>query len=213
MIQIPANLKHLAKIASDPEYVNRHRTDCIRLSVTPTGYRAEATDGRTAIIVEGRCKLGLAPTDLAGGLIPAATLAMALDCVPTGLARPDHKLAQVIFGEKGATITVNAVGTVGVFAIFAVPAPDPAGNRLPEVPRFPPIDDVVPKDTPLAVAVFDAKRLASLLAIVAEFENDNGFSKVTLELRGPDTPAVLRWQCGDQKFLAMVMPMIKKEGE
>lgn len=196
MIQIPPNLAALAAITSDPDDVGHTRTDCVRLVMTPTGYLAEATDGRTAVIVEGDCKPPDGPVTITEILVPATVLATVL-----GIDYPQG-LVDVTFGKKGATLSVAHNSAVGV---FAVPKPE-------QEKPFPEVNSVIPKTAPLAVVRLNAKLLAKLVAAARGIcGTDDECCEVVLEVRAPNQPVIVRCRRDDVKFTGLVMPLVKDE--
>lgn len=215
---IPASVGALAPLAGDG---GRYATQGVRVSLREDGYRAEATDGRMLGILTGPYPseagdyaglpdLSSAPNGESAATVPARPLAAA--CRAANAAAKLKRDAK----RRGARSAAPAVAVVigrDVTTLGAGPATQgeaPAHSDCVKnvEGRFPDTDFVIPRDAAKASVVVNADQLAELLKAAAEACYDGDISRVTLELRGPQTPVVLRASGPrGERFLGVLMPL------
>jgi hypothetical protein len=166
-VYLPRNLAALARLtAENPRYA----LSCVRLLVPgDTTYRAEATDGKRLVIARGNLDVAAGANDLPLGevLVPAKEWKQGLEMggngkrpAPVGLDQDgDHTL---VFASGGRTLRVQAAEG-----------------------RWPPTDEVLPQDVPLAAITFDPKVLGDTLMALAALGLERVKLLVYTKLTGP----------------------------
>jgi hypothetical protein len=208
---LPANLASLVKLAARNQHCRFGATTGVRLSATPTGYRAEATDGRILGIVTGNLPadpqdypevpaLTSAPTGETQGTIPAEVWSRAFKSIPKKTARPILGNLVAVLGKDQATLVSTDLENVNVLT-----------PRLVEG-RFPDTDKIVPKDKPRLTVNVDAKLLIELLQVASAFSSEDHNHKVTMEFYDSARPFVVRTRSDEgQEFTGMAVPLVPEQ--
>ncbi len=209
---IPRNLAALAKLCGDND---RFVLAGVHLVVTPTSYRAEASNGKVAGIVESKTledpavfpsaaveALGTSANGEPSAVIPAKAWEDALNQVPKRSYKPALCCAGVKAGAQATTFVSTDLERLNVSQPRNL-----EGN-------FPEIDKVMPKK-PKAVRKFPAKQLIELLRVASNYADPGdllgNLAPVTIEFHGKDAPVVIRCESGTQKFTGLIMPITPPE--
>jgi hypothetical protein len=161
---IPTSLKHLANITRSENL--RYAMGCVKLTETAgNDYRAEVTDGRSAITVDGTAgDPGNYPP------IPA------LDTAPKPAQikrRPNLDHVATVLGTCGPLHLATMASTDGTtVAVATSTGPDTSS-------RFPDLKSVEPTSPPTLTVEVDALALAQLLETCAKIQG----ARIRLELR------------------------------
>jgi hypothetical protein len=156
-------------------------------------YRAEATDGRRAAIIQGPISDAGSPAldDPADGvgevLVPAA------DWKEAFRLKGDHRRIGLATNDAGGLTFATDSQTL---------------HTTPLAGRFPDINTVLPKAGPLVAIRVDPVLLAGLLQVAAALTGEEG-GGVTLLYYGNDKPLGLSTRNGDgQAFDALLVPLV-----
>ncbi len=211
---LPVNLGPLAKLASTGD--GRFSMSAVHLRVHDDNtYLAEATDGRYAARVSGPCNdaaeypeipaLQAAPNGRTEALIASKDWDAACKTAEKATRRvhkskTELKSLAVVIGETTATLVSTDLATVNLAQPMQVEG------------RYPDIANVFPApENHLKTLRVDAKRLAQLLAVAAEYTGDDEYNTVEISLYGnngtANLPAVVRTVKGEQKFEGLIMPL------
>jgi hypothetical protein len=212
---LPKNVGELARLAA--KETGRYATNGVCVAFTDGGkYRVEATDGKVLGRVTGVCEdareypplpaLESAPNGATEGVIPAKALKEACKKVPKGnLVR-----SKPILGHRAVVMAPNE-------ATFASTDLDEATSGLTRLVegKFPPCDDVFPKEKDEVVRIrVNPKLLKELLDVAAAF-SDPDCPKVELVISGKGkdgyslSPVLVRAKHAGQTFDGLIMPLAR----
>jgi hypothetical protein len=190
MMKLQSRLAELAKIV--PRDTGRFMLTHVRLALTPDGFEVQATDGRRLAVVTGPGReegtltmLADAPNGADVALVPAKEFAAALKA---GKGASSY----AVLGSEFTTLAVGA-----------------AVHRLTNGDgRFPPIDQVLPKEPPAVVFKVNARMLAELLTVAATFSPDGGIGHVLVQFWRSDRPLAITTDDGaGTRFFGLMMPL------
>jgi DNA polymerase III sliding clamp (beta) subunit (PCNA family) len=208
---LPANLGGLAAVTADEG--SRFTMTGVLVKVGDGGYEAVATDGRRLAAVKGRPEadpleyptvpdLAEAPPSAPQAVIPARAWKGAFKSAPRGNQVAEQPILGHVAVHLGAQESILAT-TDGA---------DASVSRVANLEcRFPDYERVIPTDEPQSRVTVNADYLAELLKLARQFGPADGPNRVVLELRGPQTPIVLRTANGSQQFLGLVMPIVGRD--
>lgn len=206
---LPRNLQALASLCRKEEV--RYALTGVHLITTDTGYRAEATDGR----VLGRVvatypaspadypalpALASAPNGQHETTIPADAWKAAFKAIPKQKSKRSSKPildnVAVVQGEKVTSFASTDLESV----CFSQP------NNVEG--RWPPTDAVISQEEPVLRVRIDAKMLAHLLSVAANYTTEEN-SYIDLHLYSKDKP--IKVTASDptrgQEFIGVIMPV------
>lgn len=207
---LPPNLANVAKLcAENPRYA----LSGPRLTLTDTGYRVDATDGRRLLTVTGDYPdppadypelpaLASAPNGAASAIIPTKDWQAAFKMLPK--ARLTRQ--RPILGNLAAVIgeTVTTFGSTDMESTQAKECRNVEG-------RYPAVEEIKPPvcQTPTEVHV-DPRMLAELLSVLSDFTDDEN-KGITLKVYpskpgGYSQPLWVEVENRGQKVTACLMP-------
>ena len=210
MLLLPRNLKALADLTAKEN--PRYAVTGVRVEEEGRdAYRVQATDGRIALVVTGKAEhfelfprvaaLGSAPNSATETVIPAADWRKIFRTVPgPKVTREKPALANVavVMGDKVATMA-----TFDTQQVY-VKRSDPVEGRWPCT------RELEPKTAPKECVKVDPSQLRQLLQAIEALADDERRA-VTLELRGPEKPVVLRYtNTQGQAATGYLMPLSPK---
>ncbi len=202
-VLLPANLAGLARLCAKENA--RYSLTGVRLTLTPDGYRADATNGRYLGTVTGPYPeaadqypeipaLESAPAGAGQGVIPVQAWEAAFKLPPRRTPKP-------ILAHVAAALGRDLV----TFAATDLERARCEQSRLLDG-KFPDVDAVLPKKAVKARVRLSAKYLTELVKAAAAFCTD-GTDGVEIELRGEQEAVIVRTANGDQKFTGVLMPL------
>jgi DNA polymerase III sliding clamp (beta) subunit (PCNA family) len=210
---LPKAVGGLTRLAAKDS--GRYAMNGVRVAFTDKGqFRAEATDGKVLGRVTGECAdareypplpaLESAPNGATEGVIPAKALKEACKNVPKGsLVR-----SKPILGHLAVVLAPNEA----TLASTDLDGANAGLTRLVEG-RFPPCDDVFPKQKDEVVRVrLNPKLLKELLDVAAAFSDPDG-PKVELIVSGKGKdgyslfPVLVRAKHAGQTFDGLIVPL------
>lgn len=197
MLSLPRPLSALARLC--PRESPRYALTALKIAAYDGGaFRVDATDGRYLGIVRGNSEavahdcLNEVPDEATEALIPADEWAKAFRLIPKPRKNAASALSSVglkiskdgfTFGAAGATL---------------------AGKQTDG--RFPVTNEVLPKARCMFSTHVDARRLAELLTVAAEFADVNGC--VTLHFYHPAKPMGVSARNSEGLFFdGLLMPL------
>jgi DNA polymerase III sliding clamp (beta) subunit (PCNA family) len=209
---LPRNVGELARLASRDS--GRYTMNGVRIAFDKDGgYKAEATDGKVLGRVTGVCEdareypeipaLESAPNGATEGVIPSKALKEACRKVPKG-----NKIhGQLILGHLAVVLAPNQ-------ATFGSTDLDEASSNLTRLVegKFPPVDDVLPKEKDEVVRIrLNPKLLVELVEVAAAF-GDPDTPTIELVVCGKGKkfgkgPLMVRSRHKGQQFTGLVMPL------
>jgi DNA polymerase III sliding clamp (beta) subunit (PCNA family) len=163
MLLIPRNLAALAEVVTKDQA--RWASHCVHVLETPTGYRAEATDGRGLVVVTGPGRFAGVESKRSEALIPAKEWAQALKGFK-------GDAVALVLGKKAAGFSTGEDDAVRVKLIEG---------------RYPPVDTILPAEPPRARFRLNALLFAKLLKVVAAFTDDD-HAVATIKFWDEDKP-------------------------
>jgi hypothetical protein len=208
---LPANLAVLVKAAAREQHCRFGATTGIRLTATPDGYQAEATNGRILARVKGAMPfdpqdypdvpaLQSAPQGETVGTIPAEVWSKAFKGVPKRPVKPVLGTVAAVLGKDQATLVSTDLENANV-----------QSPRLVEG-RWPNSDQVFPKGKPRFTLNVDAKLLIDLLQVAMAFSSQDHNHKVTMEFHDRNQPFAIRTKSDDgQEFSGLIVPLVGTE--
>ncbi len=159
LLFIPRSLCALKRVAAKAEHSRFGATQGIRIGVAAGLYRAEATDGRRAIIVQGLTPAEDPPWPGFKDLPDDACEAIILPKDLERACKVGEQFLQTRFGLLGiATMEGGVCLGLGADVVMAQTVEG----------RFPCVDQVIPKKRPLCSFRIDPKLLAETLLTIAE---------------------------------------------
>lgn len=206
---LPKNLGSLATLCQDGSY--RYGFSGVHLQTTQDGYQVEATDGKSFVRVVGTCELSeqypcnsslaSAPNGQHESIVPASEWKKAFKAIPTGRTVTNKPILGNLAAVQGPqTTTLHSVdGNGGITHTEAINIDS----------RWPNTDDVLPKDAAALSIKIDAKRLAELLQIAAQFSGDDAYHSVTLHVFTESKPLKITARKDSQEFIGLIMPLAK----
>jgi hypothetical protein len=163
LVFIPRSLCALKRVAAKTEHARFGATQGIRIALASGLYRAEATDGRRAIVVQGLVPLEDPPWPGFKELPDDACEAIILPKDLERACKTGDNFLQSRFGTVGvATMGNNVCLGLGADLVTASTVEG----------RFPRLDQVVPKKRPLFTFRVDPKTLAETLLAMADLLPD-----------------------------------------
>ena len=161
---LPRSLLALKRICAKQEHSRFSATTAIRLTVREGLFRAEATDGRRAVVVQGPV-----PDD-----VPWPAFVHTSDDAFEALILPEdlERAVKVSKGTWAGQRDVIGVATTGPNDVCIGRGQDVVMTRIVEG-RFPAIDQVTPKTPPVVSFKVDPKLLANTLLALSELLPDH----------------------------------------
>jgi DNA polymerase III sliding clamp (beta) subunit (PCNA family) len=205
-VLLPANLAGLATISASQ--TQRYAMTGVLVRQSGASYEAMATDGRRLALVRGTPtanpleyprvpELAEVPPSAAQAVIPTRAWRDAFRAVPRGRALTDPILGHVAvhLGEKESILA-----TTDGEAVHAETIPNVEG-------RFPDYEAVLPRDEPRARVDLNPELLLDLVRLARDFVANMEARRITLEVRDPGTPIVIKATNGTQEFVGLLMPL------
>lgn len=202
---LPSNLAGLADVCARENW--RYSLAGVRIAVCGDTYRAEATDGKTLVRVEGESDdarlypelsaLVSAPNGQTSALVPSKDWKEAFRGAEKIRAKPLLRNVAAVLGDQVVTLATTDLDSQRVTSPRQVDG------------RFPDTDLVTPKRTaqPVVSVCFDAKRLIDLLKVALAFVACDEPHAVTLDVFDPASPVRVTTGNGQQRFTGLIMPL------
>jgi hypothetical protein len=188
LLFIPRSLCALKRVAAKSEHARFGATQGIRIANIRGLYRAEATDGHRAIIVQGLTPTEEPPWPGFKELPDDACEAIILPKDLERACKVGEAVLQSRFDSVGLATQGNAV-SLGL-GTDVVSAPKVEG-------RFPKMDQVIPKQRPLFTFRVDPKTLAETLLAMADLLPDGARGVQCFYYGGWPADRLLRQELGD----------------
>jgi len=164
LLFIPRSLCALKRVAAKAEHARYGATTGIRITLASGLYRAEATDGRRAIIVQGLVPIEDPPWP---GFKEVPDDACEAIVLPKDLERACK------VGDQFVQSRFDMVGMATVGSEVYLGLGNDVINTRPVEGRFPQIDNVMPKKRPMFTFRIDPKLTAETLLTMAELLPDD----------------------------------------
>jgi hypothetical protein len=164
LVFIPRSLCALKRVAAKAEHARYGATQGIRITLASGLYRAEATDGRRAVIVQGLVPIEDPPW-------PGFKEVPDDACEAVVLPKDLERACKV--GDQFVQSRFDMVGMATVGSEVYLGLGNDVINTRPVEGRFPQIDNVMPRKRPMFTFRIDPKLTAETLLTIAELLPDD----------------------------------------
>jgi hypothetical protein len=164
LLFIPRSLCALKRVAAKAEHARYGATTGIRITLTSGLYRAEATDGRRAVVVQGLVPIEDPPW-------PGFKEVPDNACEAIVLPKELERACKV--GDQFVQSRFDMVGMATVGSEVYLGLANDVINTRPVEGRFPQIDNVMPAKRPMFTFRIDPKLTAETLLTIADLLPDD----------------------------------------